>query len=348
MKRFLVRLRASVAALVAVFALAVPAAASAAPEPARLTIAVGGQSMFYFLPLTLADRLGYFRDEGLTVTIADFAGGAKALQALVGGSVDMVAGSYEHVLNMQARGQELRAVAVLGRSPGIVLGLAPERAAQYRSARDLKGLKVGVTVPGSSTHIFLKALLARDGASPDDVSVITLGGAASAVAAMQQRRVDAIVNVDPVITRLEASGDLVVAVDTRTPQGQRAIYGDDYAAAVMFAREPFVRQHPQTVQAVVNAMVRALRWLQRATPQQVASVMPPEFQGGDPALYRAALEKNLAAYSPDGLMSPAAAASVLRLLRGFEPAVQQAGERIDLKRSYDNRFVLEAQRQARR
>ena len=59
-------------------------------------LAVGGKAAFYYLPLTIAEQLGYFKDEGLDVEISDFAGGAKALQALVGGSADVVSGAYEH------------------------------------------------------------------------------------------------------------------------------------------------------------------------------------------------------------------------------------------------------------
>ena len=50
---------------------------SAAPlEKPKVTIDVGGQASLFYLPLALADRLGYFRDEGLQVRILDFAGGA--------------------------------------------------------------------------------------------------------------------------------------------------------------------------------------------------------------------------------------------------------------------------------
>ena len=84
------------------------AAALAAPgfvraqavEKPKLTIAVGGKNLLYYLPLTIAESLGYFKAEGLDVTIADFAGGSRALQAVVGGSADVVSGAFEHTLNM--------------------------------------------------------------------------------------------------------------------------------------------------------------------------------------------------------------------------------------------------------
>jgi NitT/TauT family transport system substrate-binding protein len=70
------------------------------PEKKQLTLAVGGKTALYYLPLTICERLGYFKEQGLDVTINDFRGGAQSLQALVGGSVDVVTGAYEHTIRM--------------------------------------------------------------------------------------------------------------------------------------------------------------------------------------------------------------------------------------------------------
>jgi NitT/TauT family transport system substrate-binding protein len=311
-------------------------------EVPKLTIAVGGKNLFYYLPLTIADRLGYFRDEGLEVTIADFPGGAKALQSLMGGSADIVSGSYEHTINMQAKGQNIRAVVVQGRYAGIVLGLSKDKAAQYHSPKDLKGLKIGVTAPGSSTNLFVNALLAKEGLKPDAVSIIGVGSTSGAIAAMQKQQIDAIANLDPVINMLEVGGDIVTKVDTRTIEGQKYVYGIDFAAGVIYSREDFIQKNPATMQAVTNAMVRALRWIQKATPEQIVATVPPEYYGEQKAMYRVALGKNFSAFSPDGMMSMAAAQNVLNVLKSFEPSVQQAAGKIDLSRTFDNRFVIEA------
>jgi hypothetical protein len=69
--------------LAAALCAAVAPAHAAPPEKPKLTIAVGGKATLFYLPLTLAERLGYFRDEGLDVEIADLAGGAKSLQAMI-------------------------------------------------------------------------------------------------------------------------------------------------------------------------------------------------------------------------------------------------------------------------
>ena len=48
-----------------------------------LTIAVGGKSSLYYLPMAIADRLGYFKAEGLNVESADFAGEPHHVERLV-------------------------------------------------------------------------------------------------------------------------------------------------------------------------------------------------------------------------------------------------------------------------
>src|ERR1044071_4547379 len=88
--------------------------AQARPEKAKLSIAVGGKAGFYYLPLTISEQLGYFKSEGLDVEISDFAGGAKALQALIGGSADVVSGAYEHTINMQAKNQFIQSIVLMG------------------------------------------------------------------------------------------------------------------------------------------------------------------------------------------------------------------------------------------
>src|SRR5690606_26564634 len=120
------------------------------------------------------------------VTINDFKGGSQSLQALVGGSVDVVTGAYEHTIRMQTKGQDIRAVLELGRYPGIVLAVSKANADKVKKIGDLKGMKIGVTAPGSSTAMFATYLLAKEGVKPEDVAFIGVGGGATGVAAMQR------------------------------------------------------------------------------------------------------------------------------------------------------------------
>ncbi len=130
-------------------------------ERSSLKLGVANKAHLYYLPLTLAERRGHFKDYGLAITISDFEGGGQSLEALLAGSVDVVTGAYEHTLHTQAKGQDIRAVIELGRFPGIVLAVGKDR--PFKSHADLKGMKIGVTVPGSSSHFFVLYLMAKAG-----------------------------------------------------------------------------------------------------------------------------------------------------------------------------------------
>jgi NitT/TauT family transport system substrate-binding protein len=101
MKRFW---RSSVLAL-AIALSTHPAAAQDKPEVSKLRLAVGGKSAIFYLPLSVTERLGYFKDAGLEVEIADVQSGARALQSLVGGSAEIGIGTFDHTIQMQAKSQ---------------------------------------------------------------------------------------------------------------------------------------------------------------------------------------------------------------------------------------------------
>lgn len=317
-------------------------AGAQAPEKRKITIAVGGKNLFYYLPLSVAERKGYFKDEGLEVEIPDFAGGAKALQALVGGSADMVSGAYEHTINMAAKKQPIKAVVLQAKFSSIVLLLPKDKAAKYKGPADLKGLKVGVTAPGSSTNMFVNNILARGGLKPTDISVVGVGAGSGAVAAMEKGEIDALSNLDPVVTQLESTGKFVPVADSRTEKGMQEIYGGDYHASVIYITDEYIRKYPNTVQAVVNAMVRANRWVAKATPQEIVDLMPDAYKGGNPSLYKQGLLKNMIGYSEDGQMSMKAAQNVYKVLKQFEPSVIKAGDSIKLDQTFDNSFAKKA------
>ena len=307
-------------------------------EKPKLVIGVGGKSLLYYLPLTIAEKKGYFKEQGLDAEIIDFAGGAKSLQALIGGSVDIVAGAYEHTIHMQAKGQDIRATVDLGRYPGIVIALRKD--VKYDKPADLKSLKIGVTAPGSSTNMLAKFFLAKNGLSPDDASWIGVGGAASAVAAIRNKQVDGVSHLEPVITMLEQTGDIKIVADTRTEAGTRALFGGENPAAVIYTKKAFIDANPNTVQAIVNAEYKALQWLKTASAEDVASLVPENYLLGDRKLYMAAFQSSRASYSQTGLIDPAGMKSALDMLAQFTPDLKSA--KIDLGATFDDRFAKKA------
>src|SRR5882672_5403211 len=258
-------------------------------EKTYVHIAVGGKSGLYYLPLVLTERLNHFKDEGLNVRISDFAGGTRSLEAVVGGSADVVAGAYEHTINMQSRRQNFQAFVLAGAAPQISVAISSKLAARYHSPKDLKGLKVGVSAPGSSTNMVINYVLAQGGLKPDDVAIIGIGQGATVVAAMDQGRVDVISQTDPAVTMLEKEGKVKVIAETRTPEGTLKLFGGPMPASSLYAPLDFVKKNPHTVQALTNATVRTLKWMQEASPQQILATVPEEYLLGNKAMYLFAL-----------------------------------------------------------
>jgi NitT/TauT family transport system substrate-binding protein len=309
-------------------------------EKKDIKLGVGGASALYYLPLALTDRLGFFKAQGLNVEINDFKGGSQSLAALVGGSVDFVTGAYEHTLRMQAKGQDIVAVVELGRYPGITLAVKKDRMDKIKSLADLKGAKIGVTAPGSSTNMVAQFLMIKHGLKPDDASFVGVGAGASAVAAIEKGEIDVISNVDPVIAKLASSGAVVVLADTRTTAGSDEVFGGTMSAAVGYLRRDFLEKHPNTVQALVNAFYRTLRWIETASPEQITDSVPQEYWLGDKALYLAAVKANLQVYSRDGVVGEGSRTRSLNFLRQLDKDMATAS--VDPAKTWDGRFVAKA------
>ena len=301
-------------------------------EKPKVTIAVGGKNLFYYLPLTIAEQLGYFKAEGLDVTIVDFSGGSRALQAVVGGSADVVSGAYEHTINMHSKGQPMRAFVLQGAAPQIVLGVNP------KTMPNFKGKKIGVTAPGSSTNVLANFVLAKAGIKPTDVSFVGVGASNGAVAAMRSGQIDAISNLDPVITLLHRSGDLKILTDTRIMAEAERVFGGPMPAGCLYCPQPFLDKNPNTSQALTNAIVRANKWIQQAGAGEIISVVPESYLLGDRAIYIDGFLASKQALSPDGMFPVKGAETAFRALASVDPKLAK----MDLNLIYTNDFAKKA------
>jgi NitT/TauT family transport system substrate-binding protein len=310
------------------------------PEKKSIELGVGGKGLLYYLPLTIAERRGYFKDVGLDVRITDHGGGAKALQSLIGGTVDVVTGAYEHTIRMQAKGQDVRAVVELGRFPAIVVAARKSLAGEIKSAAGLKGRKIGVTAPGSSTHLLAQFAMVKAGLKPGDASFIGVGSGASGIAAMKKGEIDAISHLDPVIAKLEADGDIVPVIDTRTEAGTRALFGGSNPAAVLYTKGEFIAKNPNTMQLLANAFHKALSWLETATPDDIADAVPVEYHLNDRPLYLRAIASSKESWSRTGVVPKEGMESVYAMLKTLEPEME--GAKVDLATTFDGRFIAKA------
>jgi NitT/TauT family transport system substrate-binding protein len=306
----------------------------------KVRIAVGGKSAVFYLPLSVAERLGTFKDAGLDVDISDVASGGRTLQAIVGGSAEIGIGTFDHAIQMQAKNQPVVALLQYGRYPGFVLAMMTAKSDLYKTPKDLKGLKIGVTSPGSSTHFMAAYMMVRAGLKQDDASFIGTGTTATAVAAARRAEIDAIVSSDPMMTMMETEKLVKIVADTRTADGTKAVYGGPYPGGVIYAAPAYIEKNPQTVQKVVTAFTNALKWIASHSAEDIAKLMPEEYALGNLPLYIKALSVSKPMYSPDGHFEPGAVGTAYAVLRVFDPAVAAAS--FDLTKTTNDTFVKKA------
>ena len=304
----------------------------------KITLAIGGASCLCYLPTMLAQELGEYKKAGVDVEIVDFKGGSQSLQAVMGGSADVVSGYFDHCVNLAAKGQHLQSFVVYDRYPGFALVVSPKHTAEINSIKDLANKKVGVSAPGSSTDFFLKYMLSKNGVDPNSVGVIGVGLGATAVAAMEQGQIDAAIMLDPAVTLLQGKNkDLKILSDTRTQKDTLSVFGGEYPGGALYTKADWIEKHPKETQALTTAIVNTLKWIHSHTPEEIADKMPPELVGKDKARYVAALKNTLPMYSETGRMDPKGAAAVLAVFSQSSPEVAKAN--IDLSKTYTNKFV---------
>ncbi len=313
--------------------------AQAALEKTKIHLAAAGVG-FPYLPVVIAESRGDFKREGLDVEIGVYSGGAKALQALLGGSADIVAGAYSNTITMAVKGQKLISFATQAVCPGWVFGVTKANRDKIKSYADLKGKRIGVSSPGSSFHMGVNYLLSKAGVKPSDVSIIGVGSSSGAVAAARSGQIDALMTNDPVATILEDSGDMFPLAEMRTEAGSRATLGGNYPEASIYASREFITKNPKTIQAFANAIISAEKWMAQATPEQVATAVPAKYAVADKEVFVKAYAAMRGCISRDGMMTDEATRTVRDVIAAFDPEV--AAAKIDLKATYDNSFVEKA------
>ncbi|HLH31663.1 MAG TPA: ABC transporter substrate-binding protein, partial [Terriglobia bacterium] len=277
-------------------------------------------------PTHLAQWLGFYQQEGVNVSISQIAGASKVLEAVVGGSADVGGGVYEQTIQMAAEGREIVSFVSLLRSPNFaILGRSSE----------LKGKAVGVSSPGSPSQFYANHFALAQGLAPGDVSYVGIGMGATALAALQNKQVDAAVLFGSAITEASSRGEFMILADSRTPEGLRKIFGvDDYPASCLLARGEWLRANPDSARRVARALLRSLAWIREHSAEEILAKIPPEFRAASELeAIRAAKQM----YSIDGKLRAGSAEAVRGVLAESIPKVKDS--KIDLERTYTNEFV---------
>jgi NitT/TauT family transport system substrate-binding protein len=324
-----------------------PAEAASAPvnkpEKITVTIATPNKAALLYLPLTIAQELGYFKAEGLELQLIESPSMVRAQQMVLAGEADVVSGWLENILALQPKSQWFQAFVLQGRTPQIALGISTKTMPKYKTLADLRGRRVGIIAPNTPTHTIAHAALESAGLRLGDMNFVSVGPASGAMAALRAGQVDALSYTDPLMTQLEQQGELRIVADTRTVRGNEQICGGEMPSSCLYARPEFLQQYPQTAQAITNAVVQALVWLRTAGWAELMRTVPYSYAAGDRTSYLASFDRMREAIALDGVIPEQGVVNTLNAMRRADPLLRT--EAIDPFKSYTNAFAVKAKLQ---
>ncbi|MGW2950026.1 ABC transporter substrate-binding protein [Streptomyces eurythermus] len=300
-------------------------------------IMVGGLDKVIYLPAMLTQRLGYFRAEGLNVRMLSEPAGVQAETALVSGQVQGAVGFYDHTLDLQVKGKPVESVVQFSHAPGEVVIVSGKAAGELTSPADFKGRKLGVTGLGSSTDFLTKYLAVEHGVGIGEFTPVAVGAGPTFIAALQNGAIDGGMTTDPTVTTILDKKAGKILVDMRTPEGSREALGGPYPSSSLYMRTDWVNDHKDTVQKLVNAFVKTLKWMSTHSADEIAAKMPADYSQGDKSLYTQAIKSTLPMFTDDGVMPRGGPETVERVLKAFNPNIKNA--EVDLGRTYTTEFV---------
>jgi NitT/TauT family transport system substrate-binding protein len=199
-------------------------------------------------------------------------------------------------------------VASFADLPCVTLVVRKDLRPQIRSERDLKGRRIGVTAIGAGTHVLVASILHHAGYGLRDVEIVPVGSGDSFIAAMTKKHIDVGMATDPTTTRLLLSADASILLDMTTPDETSLIFNGPYQFTGLLTRPDVIRDRPAVVQAVVNAMVNAARYIRGHSAAEIAAKLPPAIVG-DRYIYVKSLEHSRPSFARDGMITPAAVAN---------------------------------------
>jgi NitT/TauT family transport system substrate-binding protein len=325
-----------------IFACAVAAAAALAWAPfaaaaEKTILMVAGSDKQIYLPATLAQRLGYFREQELDVELQSEPSGVSATDVLLAGAAHGVVGAYDHTIDLQAKGKSVQSLVQFTIVPGEVELVATRASGEIRSPADWTGRSLGVTGLGSSTSFLTRYLASLHGVKAADLKLVPVGSGQTFIDAMRRGKIDAGMTTEPTASRLIASGQAKMLVDLRTPEGTQQALGGLYPFACLYVRTDWLVTHRDQAQRLANALVKALRFISTHSAAEIAAELPVEYLAGDRTIYVQSLAQSKSMFTPDGVMPPAGPASVLRVLSSVNSYVHNKA--IDLSQTYTTEFV---------
>ena len=181
---------------------------------------------------SLPVALGYWKEEGLDVSVTSVEGSVAGMQQLAAGNINVVSLGPEEIVIGREKGIRIKGFYVQARETIFRVVVLAE--GEIQSVRDLKGRTVGVPTLASGSVPFTKALVASAGLDPEkDVKFLATGVGAPGALALQQKKVDAFGLWDTLQASMENGGLRLRRLDlpiVHEMLGQTLAASDDYLA----------------------------------------------------------------------------------------------------------------------
>jgi NitT/TauT family transport system substrate-binding protein len=281
----------------ATLAVAMLAGSGAGLAQAPIVVNVGAASTTSDAPIYIADKKGYFREEGLEAKVTNFRSAADMVAPLGIGQLDAGAGSASAGLyNAMLQGIKIKIVADKASSaPGygatkILVRKDLVDSGRFKTIKDFKGMKFAMNAPGVSNTATLNALLKSAGLKYSDVDTVNLPFP-DHVAALSNKAVDASASVEPGPTIAIKNGFavLVKADDEIIPNHQIAVllYSENFSKNAEAGRR-FMRAY---LRAVQNGHMIG------PNADEVIAILAASTPIKDPAIYKSITPTGM---NPDG------------------------------------------------
>jgi NitT/TauT family transport system substrate-binding protein len=245
--------------VVALFAVAAALLSSSIPSGAQAEkVKVATPGIASDIGFFIADKKGYFRDEGLDVELTRIDVSPQMTAPLGMGQLDVGAGTVAvNIYNAVARNIGLRVVADKGSiRPGYGFsGLLVRKdhidSGRFKTFKDLKGMKIAVGTFGSSNSSAVNEALKKGGLTWNDATMVEINFPQH-LPAYANKAIDASMTNEPTATRAVQEG-LAVRI-----AGNDEIYPGQQTAVVLYS-EIFARERPQAALKFMRAYIRAVR-----------------------------------------------------------------------------------------
>src|SRR5262249_12735404 len=272
--------------------------------PKRYVLLVDEYKAIRNFPLIVAERLGYLSDGGALVTAVNLRDDIPTAQMLADGRVDAVMAYYHHNIVNRSEGRNFEAIVALGMTPGAKVLVANRAKGKYKSAADLKGARIIAGGAGSSKTTVANALVLAGGHQIGDYTRIANESKDKIAASLKNGEADLVVAPTPDGDYYQKQGVATLFAALTTVEGTRKHLVRLLPPATVYMASAKVKSNPEIAQLLANAFVRALKYINSHTPEEVAALIPVEISGKDRAAYLQVLREEIPMFASDGRMPP--------------------------------------------